>query len=53
VKAFEDRGMVIVVIDEDDLKRVARGANFVNLLRSKYEVVRLDLAHSEDPCCNG
>ena len=44
--------MVIVVIDEEDLKQVAGGANFINLLRSKYEVVRLDLAHSEDHPCN-
>lgn len=35
--------MVIVVIDEKDLRRVVEGANFVNILRNKYERVRLDL----------
>ncbi len=43
LKVFQDRGMVIVVIDEEDLKRVAGGTNFVNILRKKYERVRLDL----------
>jgi hypothetical protein len=47
LKVFQDRGMVIVVIDEDDLKRVAEGSNFINLLRRKYETVRLDLAGAE------
>ncbi len=44
LKVFQDRGMVIVVIDEEDLKSVASGTNFVNILRKKYERVRLDLA---------
>jgi hypothetical protein len=43
LKVFQDRGMVIVVIDEEDLRRVASGTNFVNILRKKYERVRLDL----------
>jgi hypothetical protein len=43
LKVFQDRGMVIVVIDQKDLGRVAEGANFVNILRNKYEQVRLDL----------
>ena len=43
LKVFQDRGMVIVVIDEDDLNDIANHANFVNLLRRKYERVRLDL----------
>jgi len=43
IKVFQDRGMVIVVINENDLREVAKGKNFINLLRSKYETVRLDL----------
>ena len=47
LKVFQDRGTVIVVIDEEDLKRVADGANFINILRKKYERVRLDLMDSD------
>lgn len=43
IKVFQDRGMVIVVINENELREVAKGKNFINLLRSKYETVRLDL----------
>jgi hypothetical protein len=43
LKVFQDRGMVIVVIDQSDLEHVARGGSFINLLRAKYERVRLDL----------
>lgn len=49
LKIFQDRGMVIVVLDEADLERVAAGANFVNILRRKYERVRLDLLNNDDP----
>ena len=53
VKVFQDRGMVIVVIDEDDLRQVGEGVNFINLLRTRYEKIRLDLAHSqENQCCS-
>jgi hypothetical protein len=45
LKVFQDRGMVIVVIDQDDLEHVARGDNFINLLREKYQRVRLDLTN--------
>ena len=43
LKVFQDRGMVIVVIDQQDLQQVAERANFITMLRSKYEEVRLDL----------
>jgi hypothetical protein len=43
LKIFQDRGTVIVVVDQNDLDRVAQGANFISLLRSKYEKVRLNL----------
>jgi len=47
LKVFQDRGMVVVVVSEDDLKCVAKGGNFIQLLRAKYERVRLDLIHSD------
>jgi len=43
LKVFQDRGMVIVVVDQHDFEQVANGKNFVSLLRAKYETVRLDL----------
>jgi len=42
-KVFADRGIVIVVVTRSDLDRVATGANFLSLLRMKYEEIRLDL----------
>lgn len=47
LKVFQDRGMVIVVVDKSDLEYVASGRSFINLLRAKYERVRLDLTHSD------
>lgn len=46
LKVFQDRGMVIVVVDEADIEYVAKGGNFIHLLRAKYKRVRLDLTHS-------
>jgi hypothetical protein len=43
IKVFQQRGMVVIVVSEADLKQVAEGANFLTMLRSKYEQVRLDL----------
>ena len=43
LKLFHDRGIVIVVVSNADLERVAQGANFITMLRAKYEKVRLDL----------
>jgi hypothetical protein len=43
LKVFQDRGTVIVVVDQEDLDRVAQGTNFISLLRTKYERVRLNL----------
>jgi hypothetical protein len=42
-KIFQDRGMVIIVVNEADLAYVSYGGNFMGLLRNKYEKVRLDL----------
>jgi hypothetical protein len=41
--AHQHRGIIIVIFDKDDLKRLTEGGNFVSLLRSKYEKVRLSL----------
>jgi len=46
LKVFQDRGVVIVVINRDDLAAVAPGANLIRVLREKYEAVRLDLRGS-------
>lgn len=43
LKIYQDRGIVIVVVNREDLDHVANGANFISLLREKYEVIRLDL----------
>src|SRR5262249_34816233 len=42
LKVFQDRAMVIVVMNKSDLEQVANGANFTSLLRTKYENVRLN-----------
>jgi hypothetical protein len=46
LKVFQDRGIVIVVIDQRDLEHVAAGAHFTQMLREKFEEVRLDLRPS-------
>jgi hypothetical protein len=43
LKVFQDRGMVIIVVNETDLNYVSGGGNFIALLKIKYEKVRLDL----------
>ena len=43
MKIFQDRGIVIVVLDESDLTQVASGANLIAILRERYEEIRLDL----------
>jgi hypothetical protein len=43
LKVFQDRGIVIVVLNLTDLERVRSGENLITLLRSKYESIRLDL----------
>ena len=43
LKVFQDRGMVIVVVNQRDLELLGEGANFISILRSKYERVRLNL----------
>lgn len=43
MKVYQDRGLVIVVLDREDLEIIANGGNLVTLLRDRYERVRLDL----------
>jgi hypothetical protein len=43
LKVFQDREIVIVVIDDDDLDAIEGGRNFIAMLRRKYEHVRLDM----------
>lgn len=43
LKVFQDRGIVIIVLDRSDLEKVAAGSNLITLLRQKYESIRLDL----------
>ena len=43
IKVFQDRGIVIVVIDHKDIETVAAGTNFIALLRERYESIRLDI----------
>lgn len=38
---YRDSGIIIVSLDKDDLLEVARGKNFINLLRQKYDDIRL------------
>lgn len=47
IKVYQDRGLVIVVLDEADLKALARGANLIAMLRTAYEKVRLNLTEKE------
>jgi hypothetical protein len=42
-KVFQDRGMVIIVVNKSDLDYVSNGGNMIALLKNKYEKVRLDL----------
>jgi len=46
LKAFQDRGIVVVVLDLEDLESVAAGKNLISVLRSRYEAVRLDIRES-------
>lgn len=42
LKVFQDRGMVILVIDSNDITSIQSGINFIVMLRAKYEDIRLD-----------
>jgi hypothetical protein len=47
LKVYSQLGMSIVVVDEKDLDRIQKGENFLSMLRSKYETIRLDLRPSK------
>ena len=45
LKVFQDRGLIIIVIDKNDFQILLNGGNFISLLRNRYEKVRLDLVN--------
>jgi hypothetical protein len=46
LKLFQGHGIAILVVRLQDLQDVANGRDFIEILRSKYEAVRLDLSPS-------
>lgn len=44
LKLFQSRGIALLVVQLRDLQEVTKGRNFIEMLRSKYEAVRLDLS---------
>jgi hypothetical protein len=46
LKVFQDRGIVVVVLNLTDLEVVAAGENLISLLRNRYEAVRLDIGEA-------
>lgn len=46
LKIYRDRGLAIIVIDSDDINKLIDGYNFIVMLRSKYDEIRLDLKKS-------
>jgi hypothetical protein len=49
LKVFQDRGIVVVVLNRQDLEKVATGRNLIPLLRKRYEAVRLDIHEAATP----
>jgi len=43
LKIYQGQGIIMLVVSLTDLQEVAKGRNFIGMLRSKYETVRLDL----------
>lgn len=43
LKVFQDRGVAIIVFDRRDFDKVLAGESFLNLMRLKYEKIRMDL----------
>lgn len=43
LKVYQDRGIMIAVIDDNDLEKLVQGANFYRMLVDKYRQIRLDL----------
>jgi len=48
LKVYQDRGIIILSIDNILLNKVAKGDNLVMLLREQYEKIRLDLITKSD-----
>jgi hypothetical protein len=45
IKVYQDRAILIVVVDVNDLKAVANGESFYSMLVEKFRRLRLDLRH--------
>jgi hypothetical protein len=43
LKVFQDRGIVIIVLNREHLKSVGSGRSLIEILRSQYDSVRLDI----------
>jgi hypothetical protein len=43
IKSYQSSGMIVVVVDHNDLEAFAGGASLISTLRSRYEKVRLNL----------
>jgi|HubBroStandDraft_1064217.scaffolds.fasta_scaffold80053_1 hypothetical protein len=46
---FQSTGKVIIVVTKQDLDQLGNGANFIDLLRQKYERVRLNIPIDKGP----
>lgn len=47
LKVYANLGVAIVVVDQKDLERLASGENFLSMLRTRYEKVRLGISEAE------
>lgn len=43
LKVYQDRGIMIAVVDDNDLEQLVQGANFYRMLIDKFRQIRLDL----------
>jgi hypothetical protein len=48
LKVYQRNGITLLVVDKNDLEKVAKGANFIEILRRKYEINRFDLVNFAD-----
>ncbi len=45
LKVYQRNGIIVLVIDEQDLQEVANGNNFITIVRNKYEKIRFDFSN--------
>ncbi len=53
LKVYTSRGIAIVVVSLTDLERLADGDNFLSMLRTRYEKVRLGIADTRADAIDG